>query len=86
MPPPLVRTLRILAILTLDSRLRERLGLDGSDPADRRLAGRLDAGLQRYYRRLPAWRRRVPSLYLAVRRPTIGLGRRLRLHRWSRWS
>jgi uncharacterized protein (DUF2236 family) len=86
MPPPLVRTLRILAILTLDSRLRERLGLDASDPADRRLAGRLDAGLQRYYRRLPAWRRRVPSLYLAVRRPTIGLGRRLRLHRWSRWS
>jgi uncharacterized protein (DUF2236 family) len=87
MPPPLVRTLRVLAILTLDSRLRARLGLDrASDPADPRLARRLDAALYGYYRRLPAWRRRVPYLYLAVRRPTIGLGRRLSLHRSSQWS
>lgn len=97
MPPPLVRALRVLAILTLDARLRDRLGLDlASDPADRRLAERLDAVLSRYYRRLPAWRRRVAYLYLALRRPTIGLGQRLgptiglgqrlRLHRRSRWS
>jgi uncharacterized protein (DUF2236 family) len=87
MPPPLVRTLRVLAILTLDARLQGRLGLDrATDPADRRLAGRLDAVLYRYYGRLPAWRRRVPYLYLAVRGPTIGLGRRLGLHRRSRWS
>ena len=87
MPPPLVRILRVLAVLTLDSRLRGRLGLDpASDPVDQRLAARLDGGLYRYYRRLPAWRRRIPYLYLAVRRPTIGLGRRLRLHRRSRWS
>lgn len=88
MPPPWVRTLRVLAVLTLDSRLRDRLGL-GRDPADRRLAERLDALLCRYYRRLPAWRRRLPYVYLAARRPTIGLGERLQRplgHLRSRWS
>ncbi|MBO0715491.1 MAG: DUF2236 domain-containing protein [Acidimicrobiales bacterium] len=80
MPTTVVRTLRVLALLTLDARLADRLGLDlESNPADRRLAERLDTLLRRYYRWLPAWRRRLPYAYLALRRPTIGLGERLRL-------
>lgn len=78
MPSLFVRTLRVLAIPTLDPRLRDRLGLDLGSPADRHLAERLDRLLGRYYRYLPAWRRRLPYAYLALRRPTIGLGERLR--------
>lgn len=75
-PRAAVRLLRVLAQLTLDPRLGNRLGLE-PDVADIALAERLDRMLRRSYRRLPAWRRRLPNLYLALRRPTIGLGRRL---------
>ena len=75
-PAALVRPTRVLAILTLDERLRERLGLR-LDERDRRLADRLDGLLRAYYRRLPAIRTRLPSTYILLRRPTIGLGRRL---------
>jgi uncharacterized protein (DUF2236 family) len=78
MPSMAVRTLRLLAIPTLDPRLQDRLGLDLGSPADRHLAERLDRLLSRYYRHLPAWRRRLPYAYLALRRPTIGLEQRLR--------
>jgi uncharacterized protein (DUF2236 family) len=90
-PPPVVRTLRVLALVTLDERLRDRLGLV-ADPADRRLGERLDRLLGRSYRHLPAWRRRLPYLYLALRRPTlagslVGGAERLRHGaRCSPWS
>jgi uncharacterized protein (DUF2236 family) len=76
-PAAAVRPTRVLAILTLDKRLRERLDLQ-LDQRDRRLAERLDRLLQDHYRRLPAIRTHVPSTYIFFRRPTIGLGKRIR--------
>jgi uncharacterized protein (DUF2236 family) len=76
-PAAVVRPTRVLAILTLDQRLRDRLGLE-LDSRDRRLADRLDGLLKAHYDKLPAIRTQVPSTYLFFRRPTIGLGKRLR--------
>ena len=71
-----VRPMRVLSILTLDSRLRERLGLKLS-PADQRLADGLDRLLVNHYHRLPAIRTQLPYAYLFFRKPTIGLRSRL---------
>jgi uncharacterized protein (DUF2236 family) len=81
-PPPMVRVGRVLAVTTLDERLRRRLGLE-LDTADERFATRLDEILGTYYRRLPRARAGLPMLYVLLRRPTIGLSRRARslLHR-----
>ena len=76
-PAAAVRPTRVLAILTLDERLRDRLGLE-LDSRDQRLADRLDRLLTAHYDKLPALRTRVPSTYIFFRRPTIGLGKRLR--------
>lgn len=76
-PPPVVRLERSLALATLDPRVLERLELDPSS-ADARLGRRLDALLGEHYRRLPRWRAAPAPVYLALRRPTIGLRRRLR--------
>ena len=76
-PSPIVRLERVLALATLDTDLLERLGLH-PDPADVALGHRVDAWLRAYYRRVPRSPRVLPSLYVLVRRPSIGLGRRLR--------
>lgn len=74
-PAPLTRPLRVLSIGTLDPRIRERFGLELS-AADQRLFDRLDALLVRTYRSRPAWLvQRMPELYIALRRPPIGLRR-----------
>lgn len=75
--PPAVRIQRVLAVRTLDRRLLEQLDvrLDG---ADERLGRRLDHWLSTYYRHLPPVRRSGPAIYLALRRPTIGLADRAR--------
>ena len=67
-----VRRLRVLSIGTLDPRIRERFGLELS-PRDQRLFDRLDKALRRYYKHRPAWLlQRLPEVYVALRRPTIG--------------
>ena len=72
-PDVAVRPLRVLTIGTLDPRIRERFELSLS-PRDQRLFDRLDGLLRRYYRYRPAWLlRRLPELYVALRRPTVGL-------------
>ncbi len=71
-PPPAVRMERVLALLTLDPRLLERLDLEMT-ASDQRLARHLDDWLSAYYRRLPGARRWGPEFYLWLRRPTIGL-------------
>ena len=76
-PSPIVRLERVLALATLDRDLLERLGLH-PDPADTALGHRVDAWLRAYYRHIPRSPRVLPSLYVLVRRPSIGLGRRLR--------
>ena len=76
-PGPVVRAGRVLAVTTLDPRLRRRLALR-LDGADERLAARLDGALRHYYRRLPRARPVLPALAVAQRRPTVGLRRRLR--------
>ncbi|HXQ76455.1 MAG TPA: oxygenase MpaB family protein [Acidimicrobiales bacterium] len=81
-PPPIVRVGRVLAVTTLDPRLRHRLDLE-LDPDDERYALRLDEILGTYYRRLPRARAGLPMLYVLLRRPTVGLSPRARslLHR-----
>ena len=76
-PPVVVALERALALATLDPRLVERLELRPS-AFDRRLGQRLDDLLGAHYRRLPRWRASAGPLYLAVRRPTIGIAPRLR--------
>ncbi len=76
-PAAVVRPMRVLAILTLDHRLRDRLGLE-LNGHDQRLADHLDRLLTSHYDKLPAIRTRVPSTYIFFRRPTIGLAKRLR--------
>jgi uncharacterized protein (DUF2236 family) len=67
-----VRRLRVLSIGTLDPRIRDRFGLELS-ARDQRLFDRLDSVLTRYYRHRPAWLlQRLPEVYVALRRPTIG--------------
>jgi len=69
-PPPVMRSMRVLNIGTLDPRLVERLDV-GLDGRDERLFRRLDGALARGYRHLPAWRSQLPYGYLAVRRLTL---------------
>jgi uncharacterized protein (DUF2236 family) len=76
-PSPVVRLGRVLALTTLDPRLLDRLDLH-LDAADRRFAVRLDDLLRRAYPRLPRARAGLPTLYVLLRRPTIGLSGRAR--------
>jgi uncharacterized protein (DUF2236 family) len=76
-PSPLVRVERVLALATLDSRLLDRLGI-GPDTADRALGDRIDGWLRAYYRRMPRPPRIMPTLYVLMRRPSIGLVARAR--------
>jgi uncharacterized protein (DUF2236 family) len=72
-PPSVVRLERVLAVMTIDPRLRDRIGLR-LGAADEQFGARVDDWLRRYYRRLPRARGGAPALYLLLRRPTIGLG------------
>ena len=72
-----LRPMRVLSILTLDARLRDRLGLELS-PADQRLAHTLDRLVAKHYHRLPRIRAHLPYAYLFFRKPTIGLGTRIK--------
>lgn len=75
-PTAAVRPLRVLSIGTLDPRIRDRFDLHLS-AEDERLFRRLDGLLTRAYRHRPAWLlRRLPEIYVALRRPTIGLSSR----------
>jgi len=76
-PPAIVRVGRVLAVTTLDPRLRQRLDL-ALDADDERYGLRLDARLRTHYPRLPRARAGLPTLYVALRRPTIGLNGRVR--------
>jgi hypothetical protein len=61
-----------MAIGTLDPRIRARFGLELST-RDQQLFDRIDRLLVRWYRYRPArLLQRLPSLYVALRRPTIG--------------
>lgn len=71
-PDRLWRPARVLSTLTLDERLRQRLGLE-LDAADLALARRWDRALGSWYRRLPAARRGIPGTYLAGRRLVLRL-------------
>lgn len=71
-PSPVVRIGRVLALATLDRRLIEALGLE-AEAADERFGRRLDTLLRTVYPHLPRARTGVPRLYVALRRPTIGL-------------
>lgn len=76
-PPPVVQLERALALATLDRRVLARLELDVTS-ADARLGRRVDDVLTAHYRRLPRWRASPAPVYVALRRPTIGLVRRMR--------
>jgi uncharacterized protein (DUF2236 family) len=76
-PSPIVRVGRVLAVRTLDPRLRDRLDL-ALDAEDERYGDRLDARLRAYYPHLPRARAGLPMLYVQLRRPTIGLAGRAR--------
>jgi uncharacterized protein (DUF2236 family) len=76
-PSPIVRVGRVLAVITLDERLRRRLGLT-LDAGDERYGRRLDERLQTVYPRLPRARAGLPMLYVRLRRPTIGLAHQAR--------
>jgi uncharacterized protein (DUF2236 family) len=76
-PAPIVRVGRLLALTTLDPRLLDRLDLR-LDAGDERRARRLDRTLTAHYRRLPRARAGVPTLYVALRGPTVGLAARAR--------
>jgi uncharacterized protein (DUF2236 family) len=72
LPAAAVRPTRVMAIGTLDPRIRERFGLELS-ARDQRLFDRLDRILVRWYRYRPTQLlQRLPPLYVAARRPTIG--------------
>jgi len=76
-PSPIVRVGRVLAVATLDPRLRRSLDLR-LDTDDERFGSRLDEILRTYYPRLPRARAGLPTLYVLARRPTIGLAERRR--------
>ncbi len=76
-PSAIVRIGRVLAVKTLDPRLLDALGLE-LDGADERFGNRLDQMMRTYYPRLPRARAGFPTLYVALRRPTIGLAARWR--------
>jgi uncharacterized protein (DUF2236 family) len=71
-PAAAVRPARVMAIGTLDPRIRQRFGLELST-RDQRLFDRIDRALVRWYRYRPArLLQRLPPLYVSLRRPTIG--------------
>jgi uncharacterized protein (DUF2236 family) len=71
-PAAAVRTPRVMAVGTLDPRIRERFGLELS-AADQWLFDRLDQFLARWYRYRPASLFQfLPPLYVALRRSTVG--------------
>jgi uncharacterized protein (DUF2236 family) len=76
-PSPLVRIERVLALATLDPRVLDRLEIR-PDPGDAELGRRLDGWLRAYYGRLPRPPRVTPSLYVLLRRPSIGVAGRAR--------
>jgi uncharacterized protein (DUF2236 family) len=76
-PSPIVRIGRVLAVRTLDPRLRHALGLE-LDAADERFGNRLDQMMRSYYPRLPRARAGLPIFYVELRRPTVGLAARWR--------
>ena len=76
-PPPAVKVQRLLALRTLDTRLLDMLDIRLTR-RDEQAAERLDRWLTTFYRHLPGVRRSGPLLYLALRRPTIGLSARVR--------
>lgn len=78
LPDFVVRPMRVLSLGTLDPRLSKRLGLP-LDVRDQRLFERLDASLVRTYRRvrLEPLILAAPYVYLFLRRPTIGLSKRI---------
>ena len=67
-----MRVERVLALTTLDPRLVDRLGIR-PDPADVDLGRRLDTWLRLHYGRLPRSPRILPSLYVLMRGPSVGL-------------
>ncbi len=74
-PAAAVRPTRVMAIGTLDPRVRERFGLELS-ARDQLLFDRIDRLLVRWYRYRPAeLLQRLPPLYVSLRRPTIGWSR-----------
>ena len=75
-PAPVVRYHRAVALATLDRRVLERLEISPSR-ADEEAARRIDRVLA-HYRRLPRAPRVVPSLYVRLRAPTVGLAARAR--------
>ena len=75
-PAPVVRLERVLALATVDPRLLDALDLRPS-ASDAALGSRIDAALIRHYRRVPHLPAVLPALYLALRRPSIGLSGRL---------
>ena len=71
-PAAAVRPARVMAIGTLDPRIRARFGLELST-RDQQLFDRIDRALVRWYRYRPArLLQRLPPLYVSLRRPTIG--------------
>jgi uncharacterized protein (DUF2236 family) len=76
-PTSIVRLGRVLALRTLDVRLLARLGLE-LDADDEEAGRRLDDRLRTYYPRLPRARAGLPTLYVSLRQPTVGLAERLR--------
>jgi uncharacterized protein (DUF2236 family) len=79
-PPFVVWPMRVLAIGLLDERVRKEFGLE-LDARDQRVFGAVDGALSRWYRRLPDVRRAAPYVYVTLRKPTIGLKKRLGLGR-----
>lgn len=75
-PPAAVRVERVLALRTLDPRLVDRLGLTPGR-ADAALGRRLETVLGALCRRLPRAPVGAHGCYVALRRPTVGLARRL---------
>lgn len=76
-PAPVVRIGRLLALTTLDPRLSAALDLR-LDHVDAARARRLDDALRRHYRHLPRGRAALPTAYVVLRTPTVGLAARLR--------
>jgi len=76
-PAALVRVERVLALTTLDPRVIDGLGIR-PDPADVDLGRRLDTWLRWHYGRLPRSPRILPSLYVLMRGPSVGLAGRAR--------
>ncbi|MBW3575567.1 MAG: DUF2236 domain-containing protein [Actinobacteria bacterium] len=76
-PRPVLEPLRRAALATLDSRLRQALGLVTSE-RDQQAFERLERFLAAFYHHLPGWRVNLPYLYLSLRQPVVGF--------WATWA